>query len=260
VGGGPHGPPGRRGEPGRSPLRKCLAGFALCLALACPALADDPFLDEFLRVALGREYSFDRASAGRLIRWAQPVRITGFGDQRPAWEPQLAAYVGELARITGHDLRYARSGPAEFAVIFVPSLRVSEIERYAVVLRQVFVSEAALRAHFDRLANGTLRAACFANLRVDRQWRIVGAVAVIPLDQGPRVLRQCIVEELAQSLGLPNDVNDLTDTIFSDRTPEIELTAKDRRFLRLLYHPALRPGMTGAEIVQAVAAYRLLGQ
>jgi hypothetical protein len=237
-----------------------IAGAALWFALLAPAQAQDQFLREFLQVALGREHSFDQASAGRLIRWAQPVRVTGFGDQRPAWEPQLAEYVGQLARITQHDLRYARNGPAEFAVIFVPSLRVSEIERYAVVLRQVFVSEAALRAHFDRLANGTLRAACFANLRVDRQWRIVGAVAVIPLDQGPRVLRQCIVEELAQSLGLPNDVNDLRDTIFSDRTPEIELTAKDRRFLRLLYQPALRPGMTAAEIVETVSAHRLIAE
>lgn len=188
------------------------------------------------------------------------MRITGFGGQRNSWEGQLAAHVANLARITRHDLRYVRSGPAEMAVVFVPSLRVADIEPYAPVLRMVFTSEVAMRTHFDRIASGALRAACVTNLRVDRQSRIVGAVAVIPLDQGPRVLRQCIVEELAQALGLPNDVDDITDTIFSDRTPDIELTAKDERFLRLLYHSALRPGMTEAEIIEAVATHRLVGQ
>ncbi len=89
----------------------------------------------------------------------------------------------------------------------------------------------------------------------------VGAVAVIPSEHPDLLRLSCFHEELAQSLGLPNDSNAARPSIFNDDEEFALLTRQDELMLRILYNPALHPGMTEAEarpIVQTLAS-RLLG-
>jgi hypothetical protein len=76
------------------------------------------------------------------------------------------------------------------------------------------------------------------------------AVVLIPTDQDAALIRRCQVEETTQALGLVNDIPGSTLTLFDDR-PErrrTELTVYDQIFLRVLYNPEVRLGMTGAEL------------
>ena len=89
----------------------------------------------------------------------------------------------------------------------------------------------------------------------------VAAFAVIPTEHPDLLRMSCIHEELAQALGLPNDSNAARPSIFNDDEEFALLTRQDELMLRILYNPALRPGMTEQQarpIVQTLAS-RLTG-
>lgn len=239
-----------------------IAVLLVLLALAAPAFAqpapapaepdprfsDERLIQDFVTVALGREFLEDEARAGRLIRWTRPIRVAGMGPRPDIWGVALERHARRLARITGHPIELRPDGEVDMLAIFVPRLTAAAIAAHADVYRRMFPDETMFEAQMARIGAGTLNAVCFASVRVDREYAITAAIAFIPLDRGPRVVRQCIVEELAQAMGLPNDSDEVEPSIFNDRSPDIELTPKDILLLRLLYHPALRPGMTAAQV------------
>jgi hypothetical protein len=107
---------------------------------------------------------------------------------------------------------------------------------------------------FDRTVREqfvTGRTVCFQTgtmLKTSRDPRL--AIVLIPTDQEAWLIRRCLVEETTQALGLINDIPGSTLTLFDDRPDRrrTELTAYDQMFLRVLYHPEMKLGMTGAEL------------
>jgi len=73
---------------------------------------------------------------------------------------------------------------------------------------------------------------------------------IIPVDQARSrgKLVACIVEEITQVLGLPNDSDTAYPSIFNDHMPEDLLSPLDVVLLQLLYEPELKPGMTKAQV------------
>ncbi|MBK0397631.1 DUF2927 domain-containing protein [Limibaculum sp. M0105] len=65
----------------------------------------------------------------------------------------------------------------------------------------------------------------------------------IPASAPPHVIRGCIAEEVAQALGLANDIYGLGPSIFNDDAAHVRPTALDLLMLRVLYAPELAPGM-----------------
>ncbi|NIZ15514.1 DUF2927 domain-containing protein [Phaeobacter sp. HF9A] len=70
----------------------------------------------------------------------------------------------------------------------------------------------------------------------------------VPDDVSPQELRDCLHEELAQALGPLNDLYRLPDSIFNDDNVHSVLTGFDMLMLRATYDPALRTGMSRAEV------------
>lgn len=70
----------------------------------------------------------------------------------------------------------------------------------------------------------------------------------IPGDVAPQEVRDCLHEEIAQALGPVNDLYQLTDSIFNDDNFRNVLTGFDMTVLRAYYDPALRSGMTRAQV------------
>jgi DUF2927 family protein len=83
------------------------------------------------------------------------------------------------------------------------------------------------------------------------EYRIVKAIVVADIDRDPAIINSCLLEELVQSLGLPNDSNDLRPSIFSDRDRLFELSPQDRILLYTLYHPEMKPGFSREEALTA---------
>jgi Protein of unknown function (DUF2927) len=235
--------------------------------------ADAPFNDRmlaenFIRVALFDEYAngptgpVQRETASRLRRWADPVRIgLRFGasvppDMRATDRARVASYLSRLAQLTGHPISLNDANP-NFIIEVVnederralgpqitatlPGLTPNEIRGITELPRSTYCLV------YSSAGNG--------NSTYTRAYAVIRA-------EHPDLLRlSCYHEEIAQGLGLANDSPSARPSIFNDDEEFALLTSQDEAMLRMLYDPALAPGMTEEQarpIVQSLAT-RLVG-
>ena len=235
---------------------------------------DTPFTDRmladnFLKVALFDEYSrgpggFVQSEAPSILRkWTGPVRVgLRFGASVPAERratdrARVASYLARLSQITGHPISLSDAAPNFWVHV------VSEDEREAL--------GPALQSTLPGLSAGDIADVtqmprstyCLVYaLSEGNSGAYTRAVAVIRAEH-PDLLRQsCFHEEIAQGLGLANDSPRARPSIFNDDEEFALLTRMDEMLLRILYNPALRPGMRIEEarpIVQKLAEGMLGG-
>ena len=84
------------------------------------------------------------------------------------------------------------------------------------------------------------------------------AFIVVNRDIGPDHIHHCLLEETAQSLGLPNDDPRIVPSVFNDGMRLHSLSLIDKVLLRLLYDPRLPPGTPRAEALTITRA--ILGE
>ena len=234
---------------------------------------DTPFTDamlttNFLRIAFYEEY--DRSLGGTvrkeasipLTRWTIPVRVdVRFGDSVPPEvqvtdRQRVGSYLERLERLTGHPIGLSDKN-ANFTV-FIADVD----ERRALgatieaLMPELTPAQLASMTNMDR--NTYCQVITQSNPRTSTY---TGAVAVIPSEHPDLMFMACVHEELAQSLGLPNDSGLARPSIFNDDQEFALLTRQDEMMLKMLYSPELRPGMTETEarpIVEMLAS-RLTG-
>ncbi len=73
--------------------------------------------------------------------------------------------------------------------------------------------------------------------------KIKEAVIVVNAERLLIRINHCLLEEMTQSLGLPNDSNTIPKSIFSDRSRRTDLTRSDMIILKTLYDPRMEAGM-----------------
>ena len=235
--------------------------------------ADTPYTDRmlaeiFLQIALYDEYvpgtggMMASGKASTLRRWTGPVRVgLRFGasvpaDVRATDTARVASYLARLARVTGHPIRLDDANPNFFVHI------VSEDERRNLgpALQAALPGlGAADVAGITQMPQSTY---CAVLAQSRGQGGIYTRAFAVVRAEHPDLLRlSCLHEEIAQGLGLPNDSPRARPSIFNDDEEFALLTGMDEAMLRILYNPALRPGMTETEarpIVFDLAA-RMLG-
>lgn len=231
------------------------------IALNAPMLTEN-----FLRIALSEEYAsggaLARSAPITLTRWHKPVRVAvTFGasvppDQQARTRGEIASYLARLARLTGHDIGLSQDDPN----FFISIADLNERRNLGPTLRAALPQlNAAQVAGVTNLNRDTY---CLVWTQSQAQTGSYDRAFVFIPAEHPDLMRQaCIHEELAQALGLPNDSGLNRPSIFNDDEEFALLTRQDELMLRLLYDPALRPGMTEAQarpIVETLAR-RLLG-
>ncbi len=234
---------------------------------------DTPYTDRmlaenFLRIALYDEYSrsssgpVQKLTASRLRRWETPVRVgLRFGpsvsaERRATDTARVASYLARLERITGHVIRLDDAAPNFWVFI------VSEDERQTLdpQIRSALPGLTAVEAAgITRMPRSTY---CLVYAMSEGEGSVYTRAFAVIRAEHPDLLRlSCIHEEIAQGLGLANDSPTARPSIFNDDEEFALLTTQDELMLKMLYNPALRPGMTEYEarpIVESLAA-RLLG-
>lgn len=197
----------------------------------------DYIIQAFGEVALNNEY--DNAKHG-VRKWRMPIRVFiehQVGDR--ALHTQLVQmHLAHLAKITGHDIQWTNTpSEANIHLVFTrQSQWASEVER-------LMGPSAAKNLH------GSV---CIGTFALNRQHEIARAWIIIPVDQAKMhgKLVACVVEEITQVLGLPNDSEKVFPSIFNDKTPQDLLTGLDFILLKLLYSPSISAGMTADEVKQ----------
>lgn len=219
-------------------LRFC---FVLLCMLAATVKAEphwqstDYLLQAFSEVALRNEYT---RGAQTVRRWQKPVNV--WLDHQVADEALhtdlVRMHLMHLSQITGLPIRLvSNKAKANLTIVFTRQ------SQWRAQVRKQFGIEA------EKVVHG---AVCMANFRTDGKGEIVEAGVIIPVDQARMhgKLVTCIVEEITQVMGLPNDSDKVYPSIFNDKTPEDLLSGLDYLLLKMLYHPQIRPGMSRSEV------------
>lgn len=201
---------------------------------------DPKFIEAaFINVALRNEYS---VGSKPLVKWQQPVKIwvehkVGDNDLH---DELTNAHIRHLEQVTGHLIRRVNSADqANVTWIYTRESKWRE----------------DIEAHFGA---GALKhvygAICKAGYQIGSDGAIAKAAVIIPVDQarGHGKLLACIVEEITQVLGLPNDSELAYPSIFNDETPEDLLSPLDVVLLKLLYEPELTPGMNEQQVLAVI--------
>jgi hypothetical protein len=95
---------------------------------------------------------------------------------------------------------------------------------------------------------------CYFVIWKDEQSRAIErAVVVANTDRDAVALSHCVLEEVIQSLGMPNDNNVKWPSIFSDHHQITELSDADRIILKTLYSPEIRSGMSKKDVMRRVS-------
>jgi hypothetical protein len=175
-------------------------------------------------------------------KWVRPLRIWHYseaGDRsRQQW--LLSSHFEQLSRITGLSVTFVpHRDQANVRILFV-----RDNDPNAMAARELSVNG---RQQLDR-------SVCLGQIRFNERAEITRGTVVIPVaraeSQGRLVA--CVVEEVTQMLGLINDSRRLHPTVFSDVTDDEFLTGLDFLLLKLLYSPALKSGMSHAQVAPVI--------
>lgn len=221
-------------------------------------LTDDDYVRNFRTVAFYREFDPDKVEQV-LTRWEGPLRVALVGDVNDRYTEYARLHLADLAALTGLPIALAPREDANVVVILSPAPFERALDTYRTDYRSFFTSDRAMEAVTAQMK---AESTCYARVVTDEadDSVIIGAMSLIPTDQGRFVVRACIIEELTQAMGLFNDSDEIRPSIFNDSSPNMVLSEHDRILLEVLYDPHLRPGMTWQEaepiVRQAVAELR----
>ena len=212
--------------------------FGVTLSAASLAATDDVasadrMVETFDKIVFHAE--FGQSIEPRVSKWVGPLNV--YLDIR-AGDPTLyqrlvEAHVQELADLTGLVIEIVPT--ADDANIFMVFDRDEEL------LRSAADYQPTIGQHAEQIA----KTLCFGIYSVNSGFEIKRAVIGIPTDRAASLgkLPACVVEEMTQIMGLPNDSDEISPSIFNDSSEDNELTDLDRWLVRLLYDPAMKPGM-----------------
>lgn len=225
--------------------------------------ADAPFSREnlatnFMRIALFDEYTTQngryvaREAPSNLRRFDLPilVRVVNGDSTTEAAaqfnQAQVASFTRRLARITGHDIRYADDGERANMVLFFLN-RAEQPDMARQLGRYVTAPPKEVEDVFANSGNDLLCGAfSLSQRRAPDSYR--AAVILIKSEHSEAQRSACIQEEMAQALGLTNDSRSARPSIFNDDEEFASLTKHDELLLQILYDSRLHSGMSAEEV------------
>jgi len=227
--------------------RKFGAGAAVLLFLALIAPADaadgkkevtvDQLVDYFETIVFGSEHG-PRYAATEIAKWTNPVTFTFQGDVSTQHRDFVRIHLQTLSNLT--RLRFdevdADKPNIGITLFFAPRNEMSKIP--------------VPHEHRGAVEEAAQSANCFFFSWKKPPSRIIKTIVVADIGKDPAILNSCLLEELAQCLGLPNDSDTLRPSVFSDSDRLYELAPQDRILLYTLYDPRMTPGLRKADALK----------
>ncbi|MEM9139986.1 MAG: DUF2927 domain-containing protein, partial [Pseudomonadota bacterium] len=186
--------------------------------------------DLFVRLTHDLEWGEKRP---HLMRYEEAVRVGLSGSASAQYASFLDGYLAEIRAQTGIDIA-RHSGPHNLSIRFVPgnAFRRRVPQNVCVV--------APGRLDWSTFGSSPSE---YGTRAYEVQTEIRAMTVFIPDNAEPWLVRQCLIEEIAQALGPANDLYGLGPSIFNDDGAHVWPTALDYLMLRVLYAPELRTGL-----------------
>jgi len=202
-------------------------------------MQEDYLISSFLDIALNNEYS---VSQSKLRKWTQPIKyhfLHRTADKQ-LHERLATLHLKNLQKITGVKMQQIQHKQNANLLIIFSKEALLEKE----LLKEFNISSKKQREQLFR------NSVCLAHFSINKNNSIRKAIVIIPVDRAraKAKLVSCIVEELTQIMGLPNDSDKVYPSIFNDRSTDELLSGLDFILLKMLYHPKLKAGMPMAQI------------
>jgi hypothetical protein len=172
-------------------------------------------------------------------KWVEPIRYKLGGNAAAVakYRPIIVGHMEQLAIFSG--LKFEEIGGREpnenFVIWFSSTTRIIEDGRL------LARNTAEVTERDFRTAN------CFFLSYFLPEGTMIAARVVANADLGDMELVHCLLEEIAQTLGLPNDDDRVAPSIFNDSLKLMSLSLIDRVLIRLVYDPRMRPGTPRAQ-------------
>lgn len=212
-----------------------IAGLVALAALPAAAqpwrYTDEDVAVGFEATVFGSEHGQSRYAL-MVKKFNEPVRIRLYDGASKRRHKAVSAFVRSLPKlIPGLDIRLAGKGEAANF-----DLHVVDRAAYADTARR----------HVFGNPHARVPGRCLVKVDVG-ETGIRRSVAVIVSDEGDRLFRRCLVEEVLQGLGPMNDDRRLSGSVFNDETDFDRLMPFDRAILSILYDRRVRHGMSARE-------------
>jgi hypothetical protein len=189
-----------------------------------------------LAVAFGAELGL----AGRIDRirkFVVPVRVFMDGGAQPDRKAELEDVIADIRRHI-RDLDIAVTKNEAEANFVVRLVRERDLPRTA---RKTYG-----QAGWKQVRK--LEPQCLSGFAKDEAYRIIRANVILVVDAGDFIFKDCAYEEMLQALGPIRDDDTVPWTMFNDDVQMGFFDIYDQHILNILYDPAVRPGMTRAEV------------
>jgi hypothetical protein len=168
-----------------------------------------------------------------LVRFEAPVTVGLEGPGAAAYAPFLDGFLAELRAGAGVPIRRGDGAP-NLHVHFVPG------DRFDAALRTAACVTAQGDTGWDAFAADPLGRGARA---LAEATRIEQMTIFIPDNAPPYLVRNCLLEEIPQALGLANDLYGLGASSFNDDATHLWPTKLDYLMLRVLYSAELATGL-----------------
>lgn len=194
-------------------------------------------LDYFSEVVLSSEYGTGDASSQTLVRkWVTPVRYYlygGYTDEDETWIEGFFDEMGELLPAFPGAERVSEREDATLTIGFYPE---SEFGR-------------EMAAYMDEKSADGCMTFWFDPETCEITSAVIGYNGSMPQD----IRKSVILEELYQSLGIPDDTSVREDSVIYKYGSEIsEFSDMDLCILKLLYLPEMKCGMGREECAEVI--------
>ena len=198
-------------------------------------------VDYFDTIVFGSQLG-PKYAAKMIATWQGPVGFSLQGEVSKEHAAFIQSHIETIAKITDLEFKQVdpKSNDPSISLIFVRNAEMGEIPvpmEYRAVMKSAAVN-----------------ANCYFLSWKKPESRIVKAMVVVDVEKGSTIINSCLLEHLAQSLGLPNNSDTFRPSIFSDRDHLLELAPQDKILLHTLYHPDMKSGFTREQANQAARA------
>ena len=192
--------------------------------------SDIELVDYFNEVALNAEYD---VSPNRITKWTEPMKVFIFKEEELNYEVSVIKNTIEKINILVQDEFHIEltDDPEKCnAVIFLTERE--KLEPLIPTLFEKFNTEVAGAAEilFDL-----------------ETFQIIDAKIFIDILQPKESIETTILEEITQSIGLMNDSEKYSDSVFYENKVDsiitVEYSKMDIEIIKILYHPKMKPGL-----------------
>lgn len=232
-----------------------LIAGVICAGISAKAHSQEPTVGDlyraFVTVVFGREFADDK-SHRHVLKWEKPLRVairayddvlTDHGNgvteisfsQIPVKDEYFdltRRHLATLSTLTNLTLESYQGTDHE------PNLTINFVRRVHMTEPELVNNE---NINTRQLASQN---GCYFVIWRDPKTRAIDRVViVVNIDRDASSLSHCILEELIQSSGLPNDNNVSWPSIFSNNQRLTTLSRSDKILVKTLYDPTITSGM-----------------